>query len=250
MFLRKLIVFLPIILVISIGFTTDATARYRIALPLTDLVLEEVPTEPPAVLAKGGKRPQAQFKQAAKKPTKRTKPVATLKKPIGQRSKKRSVSAMPKATLPTGRISVSHAAGKNVSERIKASARIWSKGNSTSKDAISTKMRLRAKEPIRLQNSSPSKKLKAKAIEAPKGWQRMPSKRGNGVRYRKDEYNEIRSMPGNPNSPFPAQRRPYVKVRIDGQYYNSLGKVTRNSSQDSHIPANKFKLSKFHDLIR
>ncbi|WP_082849596.1 MULTISPECIES: polymorphic toxin type 30 domain-containing protein [unclassified Sulfitobacter] len=127
MFLRQLIVFLPIILVISIGFTTDATARYRIALPLTDLVLEEVPTEPPAVLAKGGKRPQAQFKQAAKKPTKRTKPVATLKKPIGAKANKRSVSALPKATLPTGRISVSPTAGKHFSSQLRTHSQAFAR---------------------------------------------------------------------------------------------------------------------------
>lgn len=67
MFLRQLIVFLSVMIVASIGYTPGATAKYRISIPLTDSVLEAVPTEPPVLLAKGGKRPKAQSKQAAKK---------------------------------------------------------------------------------------------------------------------------------------------------------------------------------------
>ncbi|WP_161487377.1 hypothetical protein [Sulfitobacter sp. HI0076] len=130
-------------IVATIGYTPSATAKYRITVPLTDSVLQPVPTEPPVVLAKGGKRPQAQFKQAAKSPAKRTKPVATLKKPIGPRSKKRSVSAMPKATLPTGRLSVSQAAGKNVNERIKNSSQTLGKARSITKTIEATRKTLR-----------------------------------------------------------------------------------------------------------
>ncbi|WP_150120213.1 hypothetical protein, partial [Sulfitobacter sp. HI0021] len=110
MILRQLIVFISVMVVASIGFTPDATAKYRISVPLTDSVLEAVPTEPPVVLAKGGKRPQAQVKQAAKTPAKRTKPVATLKKPTaGQR--KPSVSHHVKnIQFQTKNLSVSGAA--------------------------------------------------------------------------------------------------------------------------------------------
>lgn len=119
MFLRQLIVFLSVMIVASIGYTPGATAKYRITVPLTDSVLEAVPTEPPVVLAKGGKRPQAQFKQAAKKPAKRTKPAATLNKSIaGQR--KFSVSQRVKDMKPLGHnLAVSKAATRQLSESAK-----------------------------------------------------------------------------------------------------------------------------------
>lgn len=127
MILRQAFVFISVIMIVSIGFSPDATAKYHVSVPLTDSVLDEANTEPPVILAKGGKPPKAQFKQAAKKPIKRTKPTATLNKPIGPKANKRSVSALPKATLPTGRISVSATAGKHFSSQVRTHSQAFAR---------------------------------------------------------------------------------------------------------------------------
>lgn len=56
-------------------------------------------------------------------------------------------------------------------------------------------------------------------------------------------------MPGNPKSPNPSQRSPYVKVKINGHYYNSQGMITKRNAADSHIPARNFNMKKFNEII-
>lgn len=53
----------------------------------------------------------------------------------------------------------------------------------------------------------------AKGATAPKGWITKPSGKGGGVKFvdPKNPHNQIRQMPGNPNSSFPAQQNPYIK---------------------------------------
>lgn len=122
MVLRQLIVFLSIMIVASIGFTPDATAKYRITVPLTDSLLEEAPTEPPVILAKGGKRPQAQFKQAGKKPVKRTKPTATLKKPIAGQRRPSVSQSVRDVRIPKRKVSVSGTASRAAVTRLSNSS--------------------------------------------------------------------------------------------------------------------------------
>lgn len=47
-------------------------------------------------------------------------------------------------------------------------------------------------------------------------------------------------MPGNPNSPNPGQRKPYVKHRTDKGYLDKNGKIVSKESFDSHIPINEY----------
>jgi hypothetical protein len=43
-------------------------------------------------------------------------------------------------------------------------------------------------------------------------------------------------MPGNPNSPNPAQREPYMVVKQNGQYLDSNLNEVKGDSVDAHIP--------------
>jgi len=48
-------------------------------------------------------------------------------------------------------------------------------------------------------------------------------------------------MPGNPASPNPAQRRPYVKRMKDGRALDSAGKPVDARAREAHIPLNEFE---------
>jgi hypothetical protein len=70
-----------------------------------------------------------------------------------------------------------------------------------------------------------------------------PSNKGGGERFRNPEnkHDEVRSMPGNPNSPNPAQKNPYVTRQADGKSYNVDGKEVPRNSPEAHIPKEQFK---------
>lgn len=51
----------------------------------------------------------------------------------------------------------------------------------------------------------------------------------------------IRKMPGNINSPNPAQRVPYVKFMKNGVFYDVNGRVLKSGAlPEAHIPLNKY----------
>jgi hypothetical protein len=77
----------------------------------------------------------------------------------------------------------------------------------------------------------------------PATWTEAESKKGGGTVYTNPEnaHERVRSMPGNPNSPNPAQQQPYVKYQKDGKFYDGRGNEVKGNSPDSHIPASDFK---------
>jgi hypothetical protein len=74
----------------------------------------------------------------------------------------------------------------------------------------------------------------------PKGWVEKPSKRGGGTIYEDptNTHNRVRVMPGDPNSPNPAQREPYMKVQVSGRFLDAGGNEVSGSDPDAHIPVN------------
>ena len=81
----------------------------------------------------------------------------------------------------------------------------------------------------------------------PNDWIQKPSDKGGGVVYQdpNNPHNSIRIMPGNPNSPNPAQQNPYVIYRYNGISYDANGFPLPNGNlPNSHIPLNLFDINK------
>ena len=56
-------------------------------------------------------------------------------------------------------------------------------------------------------------------------------------------------MPGNPNSPNPAQRSPYIKFMKNGNFYDVNGNPLLNGNiPEAHIPLNQFDINKMPKL--
>jgi hypothetical protein len=92
-------------------------------------------------------------------------------------------------------------------------------------------------------NNSPSK-----PAGIPDNWVEKPSNKGGGTVYQdpNNPHNSIRVMPGNPNSPNPAQQKPYVIYRHNGITYDVNGLSLPNSSVvDAHIPYELFNINNF-----
>lgn len=81
----------------------------------------------------------------------------------------------------------------------------------------------------------------------PKTWKVTPSDKNNGWKYINDrnKHTDVRVMPGQKGSPFPAQRRPYVVTKIHGQYINKEGHIIRGKqpgkTEEAHIPLLDFR---------
>ena len=85
-----------------------------------------------------------------------------------------------------------------------------------------------------------------KKIPIPTGWITKTSKRGGGTIFQHptNPHNSIRTMPGNPNSPWPSQQVPYVKFMKDGKFYDVNGNPLANGSlPEAHIPFEKFNIN-------
>ncbi len=84
-------------------------------------------------------------------------------------------------------------------------------------------------------------------IAPPDGWSVKSSKKGDGVLYFDPEnpHNNIRDMPGNPNSPNSEQQNPYVIFKKNGVAYDVNGNPLQSASDPAaHIPKDKFDMSK------
>ncbi len=72
----------------------------------------------------------------------------------------------------------------------------------------------------------------------------QPSNKGGGTTYvdpANPAYNRVRVMPGNPNSPNPAQRNPYVVDLRNGQAVDVDGnRLPRTEDPAAHIPQNRY----------
>jgi RHS repeat-associated protein len=80
----------------------------------------------------------------------------------------------------------------------------------------------------------------------PGSWRIRPSKGNGGVLYYdpRNKGNSVRVMPGNPHSPYPNSRAPYVRWQKNGQPLDACGKVLPTSkTPDAHIPLPEFKFN-------
>jgi RHS repeat-associated protein len=77
----------------------------------------------------------------------------------------------------------------------------------------------------------------------PDNWTAQPTKKGDGTEYVNPEnpHDRVRDMPGNPNSPNPAQQQPYVKWQKNGQPLDKNGAPVDKDDPASHIPRKDFK---------
>lgn len=82
-------------------------------------------------------------------------------------------------------------------------------------------------------------------FKIPSNWTFKPSKKGGGyvLSDPNNPNNNIRVMPGNPNSPNPAQQTPYVKYQNNGTNYDQNGSAVANDSAASHIPISAYNPS-------
>lgn len=76
----------------------------------------------------------------------------------------------------------------------------------------------------------------------PSDWLVKETKKGGGTQYvnPNNPHDRVRVMPGNPNSPNPAQQGSYVKRQIDGKFYDAQGRVVSGDSPEAHIPLDLF----------
>jgi RHS repeat-associated protein len=77
----------------------------------------------------------------------------------------------------------------------------------------------------------------------PKGFEPSPTSKGGGTKYTDpaNPHNNVRDMPGNPNSPNPAQQSPYVKENVSGQPIDGAGRPVSGNSPESHIPRDQYQ---------
>jgi hypothetical protein len=83
----------------------------------------------------------------------------------------------------------------------------------------------------------------SKPVGVPESWVQQPSDKGGGVKWINPEnkHDQVRSMPGNPNSSNPRQQQPYV-VQVWGgnKALDVNGNVVVPNSPESHIPTDQF----------
>lgn len=87
----------------------------------------------------------------------------------------------------------------------------------------------------------------AKGVTAPRGWIIKASDKGGGIKFvdPKNPHNNIRQMPGNPNSPNAAQQNPYVIFKKNGVPYDVNGNPLKSATDPAaHIPLNHFDINK------
>jgi hypothetical protein len=77
----------------------------------------------------------------------------------------------------------------------------------------------------------------------PEGWRIRPTRGQGGVRYfdPQNPGNSVRVMPGNPNSPYPNSRAPYVRWQLNGQALDVDGGVVPKNTPEAHIPLEDFR---------
>jgi RHS repeat-associated protein len=88
----------------------------------------------------------------------------------------------------------------------------------------------------------PTNPLQLPPFGIPTRYTSMPSQKGGGIKYcdPNDSGTYVRVMPGNPDSPFPAQQTPYVKDLRNGQAVDVNGNPVNGKSPEAHIPQSKY----------
>lgn len=77
----------------------------------------------------------------------------------------------------------------------------------------------------------------------PDSWSAQAARKGGGTSYLNpnNPHDRVRVMPGNPNSPWPAQQAPYAKRQKDGRFYDKDGNIVSGDSPEAHIPLGDFQ---------
>jgi hypothetical protein len=77
----------------------------------------------------------------------------------------------------------------------------------------------------------------------PQHWQIAPTRKGGGRRFTnpRDPHDHVRVMPGNPDSPNPAQRAPYAKRMKNGVAYDARHRPVDRRSPAAHVPLQDFR---------
>lgn len=81
----------------------------------------------------------------------------------------------------------------------------------------------------------------------PSNWHVEISKSQGGMRYSDptNKHNYIRVMSGNPESPFPAQRKPYVKHNTPKGCLDKNGQIVSEKDPSAHIPLEEYNFDLF-----
>jgi hypothetical protein len=80
-------------------------------------------------------------------------------------------------------------------------------------------------------------------LNIPGHWIERPTDWGDGTKYVNPDkpHDTVRIMPGKPNIPHAAQRRPYVKRMKEGRALDVVGKAVYPRSREAHIPLDEFE---------
>ena len=83
--------------------------------------------------------------------------------------------------------------------------------------------------------------------QIPDGWTMEPSNKGMGTKFKdpaNPSGNNVRVQDGNPNSPNPAQRTPYVKETRNGVPIDKNGNPVSAKDPNAHIPRDEYKYNR------
>ncbi|MCP5505728.1 MAG: hypothetical protein H7A38_02465 [Chlamydiales bacterium] len=92
----------------------------------------------------------------------------------------------------------------------------------------------------------------------PNDWVVKPSDKNGGIRYRFEIPRktgeatvkaEVRVMPGNPNSPQPSHRSPYVVHNVNGKYYDKNGNEVSLQTAEAHIPLEEYDFNEISKRV-
>lgn len=78
----------------------------------------------------------------------------------------------------------------------------------------------------------------------PKDWIPKASDKDGGTKWvdPKNPHNSVRSMPGDPNSPYPNSQKPYVRWTRNGRPLDRSGReLPTKYSNEAHIPQSEFE---------
>ena len=80
-------------------------------------------------------------------------------------------------------------------------------------------------------------------VGLPESWLAKPSKKGGGTKYHSpgNPHHSVRVMPGNPDSPFPNSRKPYVRHVNNGRSLDAHGRPVDVTTAEAHIPLDQFE---------
>jgi RHS repeat-associated protein len=90
---------------------------------------------------------------------------------------------------------------------------------------------------------SPVPGTRIRPLGVPSGWRIEPSNSPGGVKYfdPTNSGNQVRVEQGNPFSPYPTSRAPYVRDLRNGQYRDAQGNIVPRNDPAGHIPLLQYR---------